>query len=66
VREEKLVNLYFTEAEVMEALELLCQKHHAVFASHFRRRSFMEWNRNEKTGGMELLVSFDGEVPTCS
>ena len=63
MRETNLVNLYFTEAEVMEALELWCQHNHTAFTSHFRRKAFMEWARNKFTDRMELLVSFDGEVP---
>lgn len=62
MREGKLVNLYFTEAEVLEALELWCQHNHTAFTSHFRRKSFVTWALNEGTGRMELLVSFDGEV----
>lgn len=60
------MNLYFTEAEVLEALELWCQHNHTAFTPHFRRHSFMEWSRNNETGKMEMLVSFDGEVPECS
>lgn len=63
MRETNLVNLYFTEAEVMEALELWCQHNHTAFTSYFRRKTFMEWTRNKYTDRMELLVSFDGEVP---
>ena len=63
MRETNLVNLYFTEGEVMEALELWCQHNHTAFTSHFRRNYFMEWAMNEQTGRLELLVSFDGEVP---
>lgn len=63
MRETNLVNLYFTEDEVMEALELWCQRNHTAFTSHFRRESCTEWVRNEDTGRMELVVSFDGEVP---
>jgi len=65
VREGKLVNLYFTEDEVLEALELWCQRNHTAFTSHFRRCCFMEWSRNDETGRMEMLISFDGEVPAC-
>lgn len=62
MRETNLVNLYFTEGEVMEALELWCQHNHTAFTSHFRRKSCFDWVRNEDTDRMELIVSFDGEV----
>ena len=66
MREGKLVNLYFTEDEVLEALELWCQRNHTAFTSHFRRHCFMTWSRNDETGGMEMLISFGGEVPSCN
>lgn len=62
MRETNQVNLYFTEAEVLEALELWCQHNHTAFTSHFRRKSFIEFVRNEDTDRLELIVSFDGEV----
>lgn len=62
MRETNLINLYFTEAEVLEALELWCQNNHTAFTSHFRRNADLAWIQNADTGRGELIVSFDGEV----
>ena len=62
MKETNLVNLHFTEAEVLEALELWCQNNHTALTAHFRRRASFDWNFNEKTYAGELVVMFDGEV----
>lgn len=37
MREVKVVTLYFSEDEIIEALELLCHKHHPAVAVNFVR-----------------------------
>ena len=65
MRETHMVNLQFTEAEVLEALELWCQHNHTALTAHFRRKSMIDWCYDEKTGSYDLIVMFDGEVPAC-
>jgi hypothetical protein len=62
VKEIKMVNLHFTESEVLEALELWCQHNHTALTAHFRRRSLLDWKYNEETGQNDLVLVFDGEI----
>ena len=64
MQEGRMISLHFTEAEVLEALELWCQHNHTALTAHFRRRASFDWKYNEKTDSDDLVVMFDGEILT--
>lgn len=57
MREVKLVTLHFSEEEIIEALELLCHKHHPAVAVNFVRTPEMVMSSGAGAG-REIALTF--------
>ena len=53
--------LYFTDNEVIEALNLWCQKKYEGAVRHFTQKTIKDFYLNENTGQYELCVIFSGD-----
>jgi len=60
MREVRMVSLHFDEAEIIEALELLCHKHHPAVAVNFVRQPAMVMGNSGN--GREIVLTFNTDT----
>lgn len=61
MREVRVVSLHFEEEEIIEALELLCHKHHPSVAVNFVRRPEMVMSSGAGRG-REIVLTFNSDT----